>query len=201
MKSKIALYCSIIATFGFLLQGCGTDGLSRSHYWLSGMDLSSDGYTRYDYDRDSSGGSRGYRSSRPIVAENGYYLRDGQSPTSHQDRDRNWVTEQRSSHYTIELARGEKAADVASVLQKTPKNHRTAEVKRRVNDKTFYSGVYGTYKSKEEANAALANLPESVRGTAKVKDWNSMQKNVIEEKPKYSRPQISAEPEAATTGE
>ena len=87
---------------------------------------------------------------------------------------------QNAQGYTIELADGDKAAQVAGALYKAPKNQRTAEVKYQQGGKTYYKGLYGSYPSYDAAQQALSTLPADVKQKAGIKSWGSVQHGVGE---------------------
>ncbi len=109
-----------------------------------------------------------------------YHVGAERSPTLPKDVDKSWVSSQNPQGYTIEVAEGEKAAQVAGVLQKAPKNERMAEVKSQQGGKTYYKGLYGSYDSQEAAQQALSALPDDLKQSAGVKTWGSVQKNLSE---------------------
>ena len=94
-----------------------------------------------------------------MTVPDSYYVGAYHSPTSHKDVDRNWVNSQNPQGYTIEVAEGERPAQVAGKLYKLPKNDRRAQIKYNKNGKTYYKGVYGSYNNYEDAQKALNNLP------------------------------------------
>lgn len=100
---------------------------------------------------------------------------DLRSPVSFKDRDQNWVNSQSPQGYTIELVEGDKAAQVAQVLYKAPKNDRLVQVKYEQDGKTHYNGVYGTYRSADEAQKALNALPPEIKSSASVVNWSIVQ--------------------------
>lgn len=131
-----------------------------------------DGYTAQGgYYTDS------YQEKTVTVPES-YHVGASHSPTPHTDRDKEWVNSQNSQSYTIELADGEKASDVAKTLQKAPKSERMAEVRYQREGKAYYKGVYGTYPSYEAAQEAMKSLPAEVKQNAGVKTWGSVQSGV-----------------------
>jgi septal ring-binding cell division protein DamX len=117
-------------------------------------------------------------SKKGVVLPPTYYLAEG-TPVSHQSSDNTWVETQSSSGYTIQLAEDSSAPAVAQTLQKAPKNARMAQVQYNNNGKSNYVGVYGTYATKEEADAALAKLPATLQSSAKVESWGSVQEKTI----------------------
>jgi septal ring-binding cell division protein DamX len=100
------------------------------------------------------------------------------APSSHTDRDKEWVNNQSAESYTIELADGDQAAEVAKTLYKAPKKERMAEIKYQRAGKTYYKGLYGTYPNYEAAQEALKSLPEDMKQKAGVKPWSSIQRSV-----------------------
>lgn len=163
---QLCLGLGIIAS-SLVLSSCGLRGLGPdSDYWLTGF-----GYDGYE-DHDEQGRKRYYR---PIKEERGYHLSQGSSPTSHKKRDRGWIHSQNQNHYTIEIDTNEKASHVAKKLYQSPKSQRSAQFKHKVNGKKVYTGVHGSFATREEAEAAMKNLPGEVRGTAKVRTWGGVQ--------------------------
>lgn len=115
-----------------------------------------------------------------VVVPESYHVGAYHSPTPPKDMDRNWVSNQNPQGYTIEIANGEKAAHVAGVLQKAPKNERMAEVKYQSQGRAYYKGLYGSYESQEAAQQALNALPDEVKQGAGIKTWGSVQNNLSE---------------------
>ncbi len=97
------------------------------------------------------------------------------APLPFKQRDRGWVSKQNPQGYTIEISNSEKPADVASSLQKAPRNEPSAEVKYQRDGKQYYKGVYGSYPTYEAAQQALNALPEDVKRNASVKTWGNIQ--------------------------
>ena len=121
---------------------------------------------------------RNSNSSQTVTVPESYHVGEYHSPVSFKDRDRTWVSGQNPQGYTIELAEGEKAAQVAQKLYNTPKNDRMAQVKYQVNGKAYYKGVYGTYPDASSAQKALDALPDDVKSGAGIKNWGSLQQNL-----------------------
>ncbi|MFZ4077344.1 MAG: SPOR domain-containing protein [Legionellaceae bacterium] len=117
---------------------------------------------------------------KAVVVPESYHVGTYQAPASFKDRDISWVSSQNPQGYTIELADGEQAAEVAGALQKAPKNERMAEVKYQNQGKAYYKGVYGSYPSFDAAQQALNSLPEDVKKSAGVKTWGSVQSSVTQ---------------------
>lgn len=144
-------------------------------------------YQTYTYDNSQLYPQTGYTydssyryssSDQMVTVPNSYHVGEYHSPVSFKDRDKTWVSDQNPQGYTIELAEGEKAAQVAQKLYKTPKNDRMAQVKYQANGKAYYKGVYGTYPDAASAQKALDSLPTDVKQGASVKNWSSLQQNL-----------------------
>lgn len=145
-------------------------------------------YQTYTYDNSQlypaanyGSSTAGYRYStneQTVAVPNSYHVGEYHSPVSFKDRDRTWVSNQNPQGYTIEIAEGEKASQVAQKLYKTPKNDRMAQVKYQMNGKPYYKGVYGTYPDAASAQKALESLPEDIKQGASVKNWSTMQQNL-----------------------
>lgn len=126
----------------------------------------------------------GYRyqnqSSQGVTVPDSYHVGEYHSPVSFKDRDKTWVSNQNPQGYTIEVADGDKASQVAQKLYKAPKNDRMAQIKYQRNGKAYYKGLYGTYDSPEAAQKALDALPDEIKQGAGVKKWGSVQSNLDE---------------------
>lgn len=122
------------------------------------------------------------------------------SPAAEKNRDGNWAHEQKADEYTIQLANDEKPASVAQVLLKTPKLHRTAQLRRTQDGKTVYTGVYGSYKNREQAEAALQKLPADVRANAGVVEWNKVQGDAKDKAPAQATTTTTVTTVSGTTG-
>lgn len=120
------------------------------------------------------------QEKKPLEVPDTYLAGANHSPTPPKNVDKEWVNNQKGQSYTIQLADGEKAAEVANTLLKVPKNERTAEIKYQRDGKTYYKGVYGTYPNYEEAQKALNNLPADVKQNAGIKTWGTVQNNAAE---------------------
>lgn len=124
---------------------------------------------------------RSYRyatSGQMVTVPDSYHVGEYHSPVSFKDRDKTWVSSQNPQGYTIEVAEGEKASQVAQKLYKTPKNDRMAQVKYQANGKPYYKGVYGNYPDAASAQKALDALPAEVKQGASVKNWGAVQQNL-----------------------
>ena len=145
-------------------------------------------YQTYTYDNSQlypqvnyGSADAGYRysaSDQVVTVPDSYHVGEYHSPVSFKDRDKTWVSGQNPQAYTIEIAEGYKAAQVAQKLYKTPKNDRMAQVKSQTNGKAYYKGVYGSYPDAISAQKALEALPDDVKQGASVKNWGAVQQNL-----------------------
>ena len=143
-------------------------------YAYNNTQFSSEGYENTLYATDAP------PSQQEVVTPDTHYASDFHSPTPHKDMDKEWVNHQNSQGYTIELADGEKASQVAGALYKAPKNDRTAEINYQRDGKTYYKGLYGTYPNYEAAQKAFNALPADVKQNAGIKTWANVQHGVGE---------------------
>lgn len=134
-------------------------------------------YNKSNNNGTSNNGNGAYvPGSRKVVkVPEGYHVGSDHSPASFKDREKSWVNRQNPQNYTILLDDNEKASEVASTLQKAPKDARKAEIKYERGGKRYYKGVYGTYPSYESAQKALNSLPDDLKQNAGVKTWGSVQ--------------------------
>lgn len=116
-----------------------------------------------------------YQPKQDVIVPDSYHVGDMRPPVSFKDRDQVWVSNQSPQAYTIQLADGDKASQVAQALYKAPKNERVAQVKSARDGKDYYQGVYGSYTSAAEAQKALDALPAEVKRGASVKNWSTIQ--------------------------
>lgn len=121
-----------------------------------------------------------YEASKSVAVPESYHIGPNHSPISHQNLDKAWINKQKPEDYTIELADGDKAAEVANTLYKAPKSDRVAEIKYQKDGKTYYKGLYGSYPSLEAAQQALSTLPDEVKQKAGVQTWSSVQRGAHE---------------------
>lgn len=176
-KTKIISLTVCLAS----LSACGT--FNSSAYDSTYSNYSNQAGTQL-YPEGYENGGAAYTSTLPekkeVVVPESYHVGPYQAPTSFKDRDTSWVSSQDPQGYTIELANGDKPADVAGILQKAPKNERMAEVKYQNQGKAYYKGIYGSYPSFDAAQQALNSLPEDVKKGADVKTWGSVQSSVTQ---------------------
>jgi septal ring-binding cell division protein DamX len=97
---------------------------------------------------------------------------------SHKSRDKNWAQTQNGNDYTIQLDNNAKASSVAKTLTKAPRQYRKAQIRYQKNGQSRYTGVYGSYKSKKEAQQAYDKLPSDLKSQANIKKWNSIQQDL-----------------------
>lgn len=159
------------------LSACSIDGAGSNFYSYepSRNDTSQMVYPD-SYDSNNPQNQTGYNYTPPVSSEtvevpDSYHVGLGH-PTSAKDMDKNWVSNQNPNAYTIEVAKDSKPAAVAGVLQQTPKNERTAEIKTNSGS---YTGIYGTYPSYEAAKEKLDALPENIKQNASIKSWRNIQ--------------------------
>ncbi|KTC68285.1 hypothetical protein Lbir_2887 [Legionella birminghamensis] len=149
-----------------------TYGYQNMEYY--GHGIGAIGYGNYGNYGNYDNSQGGYPPSQATVPDS-YYTGGNNRPVSHKDQDRNWVHNQNPQGYTIEIADGEKASQVAGKLYKAPKTDRTAEIKYYRDGKAYYKGVYGSYGTQEEAEKALNALPDDIKQGAGIKNWGSVQ--------------------------
>lgn len=159
--------CALLTVTVISLSACQSTSLSD--IWSD----DSDNKTNSVYYPENSATPTKTTPVRTVTVPQSYYLSEGK-PQSHKNVDKNWVNEQNSSSYTIELATG-KASSVAEILQNSPKDQRMAQVAYG-NGK--YAGVYGTFPSQSAAQAALDKLPPDLRKNAQIQSWDTVQENV-----------------------
>jgi septal ring-binding cell division protein DamX len=174
MWNKTRLLCLCFCSFCFT--ACTSYGPSNndSIYQYSSVStpIYLEDYSDNGYYSDES------QSKKEIVVPDSYHVGMNHAPSSHTDRDKEWVNNQSAESYTIELADGDQAAEVAKTLYKAPKKERMAEIKYQRAGKTYYKGLYGTYPNYEAAQEALKSLPEDMKQKAGVKPWSSIQRSV-----------------------
>lgn len=129
----------------------------------------------YESTSDRSNNLTELNETKTVSVPDTYLIGRDSTPMPHTDMDKTWVNSQDAAAYTIELANGDKASDVANTLYHAPKRERMAEIKYQRDGKTYYKGVYGTYPTREAAQQALKDLPEQVKQHADVKTWSTVQ--------------------------
>ena len=154
-----------------------TQRTTTAPLYPDGYDTSGGSYRDGGY-QDNGNGAYVPGSRKVVQVPEGYHVGSDHSPASFNDREKSWVNRQNPQNYTIELGDGDKASQVASTLQKAPKDARKAEIKYNRGGKRHYKGVYGTYTSYESAQKALNALPEDLKHNAGVKTWGSVQNSV-----------------------
>ena len=193
MKLSRSLTLGAVVAASILVSSCAStyDSYSnggRSYWWYDNSSYGS------GYNNANHGDNARYRGGppvyRPVRVKPGYHFTssDGNTPVSHKRRDSNWIQQQNPQAYTIEVGRGQGAAQVAKALYQAPKTERSAQMKYQSGDGQKSTGVYGTYNSREEAEAALSKLPSGVRGQAKVSKWKEVQTLTPSSSSNSSRP-------------
>lgn len=104
-----------------------------------------------------------------------YHVGQFRAPISSEANDHQWIMQQNLAFYTIELADNAQPAIVAKQLYLAPKTARMAEFKYRQNGIVRYKGVYGSYRTFEEAQMALQQLPPALRTQAQIRQWSQIQ--------------------------
>lgn len=180
---KITKLFFILITGTILLSSCAS--MDRQEYVYRRYTGYQPDLYRYDnlvyYGQSYESGANYSDGSQSIYTssnQNLYNRMERVNPASHKDLDRSWVKNQNPQSYTIELANGEKASQVAGKLYKAPKADRRAQIKYYENGKVGYKGVYGSYPSYEAAQKAMNNLPDELKQGAGIKNWSSVQSNM-----------------------
>lgn len=124
-----------------------------------------------------------YESDAPAAAKSPDYNNAVTTPVVKRQSDMEWVNSQHPGSYTIEVATDPKRSKVAYTVFKSPKAQRTAQFGYKNNDQKVYTGVYGTYKTKEEAQQALDALPSDVKQSATVQQWQNVQTKAAAQEP------------------
>lgn len=119
-----------------------------------------------------------YYNTPNITVPNSYHTSGGSQVRSHKSRDKNWAQTQNGNDYTIQLDNNAKASSVAKTLTKAPRQYRKAQIRYQKNGQSRYTGVYGSYKSKKEAQQAYEKLPSDLKSQANIKKWNSIQQDL-----------------------
>jgi hypothetical protein len=173
--SNVIKHSTIIISL-LALCACSNYGPTALSDYQTHIDQSTD---LYPEGYENAGSYADYPAAKqPVAVPESYHVSHYRAPVRPQDADKQWVSSQDATHYTIELADDEKPASVANTLLSVPKTDRGAEVRYQQGDKTFYKGVYGSYPSKEAAEQALNNLPNDVKAKAQVKDWGNIQSHL-----------------------
>ncbi|OGV45007.1 MAG: hypothetical protein A3F46_02400 [Legionellales bacterium RIFCSPHIGHO2_12_FULL_42_9] len=147
-------------------------------YYGTSIDSNVDSSSAYTY--NSSYDNYSNYQEAPVGGEGvaipqTYHVGTDHAPVPAKDRDRTWISEQNPQGYTIEIADGDKAAQVANKLVQAPKKERTAEVQYFRDGGQYYKGLYGSYSTEEAAKQALDALPDNLKQQAGVKSWRDVQ--------------------------
>lgn len=179
MNTKNSIKLAAVSSAILLLSSCSYMG----KYWHTDNpnpapphNLKYDQHGRPFYGNRRSSNPRRYASPGPISEPKpSFHFADRKSPKKHKERDLSWVKKQSPQNYTIEVARDKKASTVANALHQSPKTTRSAQIKVKSGEQSSYSGVYGSYKNRQEAEKALSKLPSKVRQSARIKQWGNVQ--------------------------
>ena len=98
-----------------------------------------------------------------------------QLPMSAKSMDINWIHQQNPSEYTIQVASSTKPLQVSQVLIEIPKGRHSAEVKYQQGHDVYYTGVYGNFKTEEEAKESLNAMGPDIQNSAKITQWQNIQ--------------------------
>ncbi len=90
---------------------------------------------------------------------------DGLSAAPHREA---WIREQAPDHYTLQLVTASNEASVAGLIDRPEFGPDRAYFSRALADRTGYTAILGVYRSREEAQQALAALPADLQ---KTKPW------------------------------
>lgn len=76
-----------------------------------------------------------------------------------------WIREQAPDHYTLQLVTASDEASVARLIDRPEFGPDRAYFSRVLADRTGYTAILGVYRSRQEAQQALASLPPDVQKT------------------------------------
>lgn len=74
-----------------------------------------------------------------------------------------WVVQQNPRYYTLQIASSRDVEKIRSYFEEFSLNGKAGYYKSVRDGEDWYNLVYGSYSSVDEANAAIAQLPEEVR--------------------------------------
>jgi hypothetical protein len=190
MKKIISITSLIM--LGIFIQGCevqqsGTgpgeeESIYATHETYLSKTLPTSSHTYQDpMPRESTrrtGGEVHYYNA-PVQEKTSYHLSNGSGPVPASERDIEWINQQQPGHYTIQMMTDTKREAVAKTLLKSPKaGGRAAEFEHRDGQQTEYTGVYGTFESRQAAEEAMSKLPDDLKHSAKVEQWQNVQTKV-----------------------
>lgn len=135
------------------------------------------------------------KNSIPTATNSSDYNRANTVHVVPKQSDIEWVKSQQANGYTIQMGSNPNRAKVAYSLFKGPKSARSAQFGYKDQQQKVYTGVYGSYKTKEEAQKAFDSLPAEVKQSATVQQWQQVQSKasnyVPDEKPSVEAPSIN----------
>lgn len=164
-----------------LLSACSWSGWFSPNYQSNRNGSSGNNYYHpYDYGTDTAHSyKRDAPRSRPFrPPAPSYHFAVTPTPQKHTTVDKDWIHSQHGTGYTIQVADDNDPSRVADVLHKAPKTGRMTQYKYKDGETTRYGGTVGSYATKEEAEQAMQRLPETMRGTATVQQWDGIQSKV-----------------------
>jgi septal ring-binding cell division protein DamX len=83
-------------------------------------------------------------------------------------RREDWVRQQREDSYTIQIGSVTNEDDLVKFIQAHGLENNTAYIRIVIDGVTRYNALYGVYSSYNEAEQAVAGLPEDIR---RIKPW------------------------------
>jgi DamX protein len=95
-------------------------------------------------------------------------VESGVAPKSDQPRNEAWIRAQPGTHFTLQLLAAAKRDQRDKFLSQQEHPERFATFQTRRNGATWYALAYGNYKSRAEADAAVAKLPSEL---GRLKPW------------------------------
>lgn len=176
----LGLCCIIMSACGTMKSQGGYSYETSGSYYGSNTDYNSFLLSPYTYNSSANDDYSTYQNSpasggEGVIVPETYHVGSDHAPIPAKNRDRTWVTEQNPQGYTIEIADGDKASQVASKLVQAPKKERAAEVQYFRNGGQYYKGLYGSYSTHEAAQQALDALPDNLKQQAGIKSWRDVQ--------------------------
>lgn len=79
-----------------------------------------------------------------------------------------WISQQASTAYTIELVDDISPTLIANQFLQTPQSEHHAQFRYLKNGTTHYKGIYGSFNTEEDAQAAMQALPAQLKSQARI---------------------------------